>query len=184
MPRTATLFVLWTLSAWVGCGSSSNNPNDAGANVDATASGEGGTASDAGTALDAGRDAAASTDAGADAGSLSDAGADAAVSDAGSDASVPRMLNVTATDFQFSPSTLTASPGERLTVVLHNDGGSQHNIAFQLGTNDLVRINANVAPSETGSVTFTGPTKTGSYVFFCPVDDHRGLGMVGQLNVQ
>jgi plastocyanin len=160
-------FAMAVMLAGFGCGSSNNNnPSDAGPSGDAS--------------LDSGGPSAADAQA-ADAGGAADA---AAGGDASADASTARSFDVTATDYKFTPALLTVAPGAEVTVTLKNDGTHTHNILFDLGTNDQPTISSNVAAGDSGSVTFTAPAQTGSYVFFCPVDAHRDLGMVGSLKVQ
>jgi plastocyanin len=85
----------------------------------------------------------------------------------------------------FHPSTLTAPPGQEITVEYLNDTNIPHNIAFfegsdpsapRLGSTEIV-----TGPGALESVTFTTPTAPGSYYFHCDVHPTQ---MIGSLEVQ
>src|SRR5262249_29387077 len=73
-----------------------------------------------------------------------------------------RALEMAAEEYKFSPSLITASPGEELTIALKNKGKMEHGLKFDLpgGEKGLER---NIAPGDTGHVTLTAPSKAGSY---------------------
>ena len=49
---------------------------------------------------------------------------------------------------------------------------------------DEFKLDQDVEPDKTGRLTFTVPDKTGTFEFFCPVDDHRQMGMTGEIKVE
>jgi plastocyanin len=91
---------------------------------------------------------------------------------------------VSATEFQFAPSTLTVTVGQPVTWTVSNDGTLPHDLRVQVGsqTVDAAPGDANIAPGSTATFnyTFTAP---GTYEFWCPVGSHRDRGMVGTLTV-
>jgi len=93
-----------------------------------------------------------------------------------------RRVEVTARDFRFTPNRLFAEPGETLIVSLRNAGTHPHSIAFELpgGTQGLRRP---LQPGETARVSIKVPRRTGRFVYYCPVADHRARGMQGMLDV-
>ena len=97
-----------------------------------------------------------------------------------SDASGQTSLSVTAdTDNgqnYFTPTVVTGTPGETLTVQLENASSTvPHN--FSVDGSD---VNVDLAPGATDSVKVTLPA-SGSVTFFC--EYHRAAGMVGQFTV-
>lgn len=89
-----------------------------------------------------------------------------------------RPFTVTGANFSFTPNTITAKKGEKVTITFKSIGGF-HNFA-------LDELNVKTQVLGTGkeeTVTFT-PTKTGTFEFYCSVGNHRAMGMVGKLIVQ
>jgi copper-containing nitrite reductase len=76
--------------------------------------------------------------------------------------------------------TLSAKPGERITVTLINGGEGSHNISFP-----EVKANTEVVTKkgETTSVTFTVPSVHGEMEYYDSVGNHKELGMWGKLLV-
>jgi len=76
----------------------------------------------------------------------------------------------------FSPTVVTGTPGQTVTVQLENASSTvPHN--FSVDGSD---VNVDLKPSATDSVKVTLPA-SGSVTFFC--EYHRAAGMVGQLSV-
>ena len=83
-------------------------------------------------------------------------------------------IQVDAANFQFSPSTISVKPGDRVTVTLTNKDSFEHNFSIsELG------VSRDVEGKGTGSVTFTATSS--NLEFFCKY--HRATGMVGSLSV-
>ena len=93
-----------------------------------------------------------------------------------------RSLEITAEEYKFVPSLITASPGEKLTITLKNNGKMEHSLKFDLPGAEQ-GLERNIAPGQTGHLTITAPSKVGSYKFYSPVDDDRNKGLLGQLDV-
>jgi len=78
-------------------------------------------------------------------------------------------------DYYFSPTVLTASAGQTVTIELKNEGDTDHNFTI-----DSLGINEDVAPDATVNVQLTLP-QSGTVVFYC--EYHEGSGMLGKLTV-
>jgi plastocyanin len=89
------------------------------------------------------------------------------------DATGKTSVDVTATNFVFTPSTITATPGQVLKLVVHNTTSTPHNIS-QTAQN----INTDLDPGATQTVTLTMPA-SGRLVFFC--EYHQAKGMTGSI---
>ncbi len=94
-----------------------------------------------------------------------------------------RQVNIVAKDGSFDPSQITASPGEPMHLTLTNRGTLPHSITFILPSGQ-VGIEGMVQPGSAASMDLTVPNQVGQYVFYCPVDNHRAMGMEGKLVVQ
>ncbi|MGB8649773.1 MAG: cupredoxin domain-containing protein [Mycobacteriales bacterium] len=96
------------------------------------------------------------------------------VNDGGTlDATGRTTVDVSASDFAFSPSTILARPGQVLTLVVHNGSKTPHNIS---ATSE--HVSRDLAPGSTQRVTLTVPA-SGRLVFFCSF--HAASGMAGSL---
>ncbi len=83
-------------------------------------------------------------------------------------------VQVTAKDFSFTPATLTAKAGQKVTVTVRNTGSVEHNFSIT-----SLRVNLDIAKGATETVTFT-PTQAGGVQFFC--EYHKDSNnMVGTL---
>jgi uncharacterized cupredoxin-like copper-binding protein len=92
----------------------------------------------------------------------------------------PRVIEVRAREYRFMPRVIRVKPGERVKVYLRNVGREKHEWELE---EMHVEIRP-VAPGKTGEVTFTAPSKPGTYEFACHVDGHYEKGMKGVLVVQ
>ncbi len=93
-----------------------------------------------------------------------------------------RHYDIVATDGAFQAAVLTAQPGERVHITVHNQGRMNHGIVFVL-PQGYIGIRGLIAPYRHRSLTFEAPTVPGQYVFYCPVFNHGLLGMQGLLIV-
>ena len=82
-------------------------------------------------------------------------------------------------DLKFTPNTLTVKAGDKVTVNLVNNGSVAHTFVIP----DL-NVKADMPAGKTNTVTFTAPTKAGTYQIICDVPGHKEAGMVAQLIVQ
>ena len=87
--------------------------------------------------------------------------------------SAANAVTITMTDFQFTPSTVTASTSQD--IVLVNNGSALHNFSIE-GTS----ISVDVPPGQTMTLTAPGPSfLAGAHPFFCKY--HKASGMTGTL---
>lgn len=94
-----------------------------------------------------------------------------------------RVVELAATDLAFDPATITAAPGERLMLRVVNRGRSPHSLELHLPDREL-QLEEELKPEKSATLTFDAPQEPGTYVYYCPVGDHREKGMEGQLVVQ
>lgn len=85
-------------------------------------------------------------------------------------------LEVELDDFYFGPTFIKATPGQRVTLELKNEGKATHTFT----TTDLGDVDEQMAPGQSRMVTVTAP-QSGNGVFFCRF--HRGQGMQGAVFV-
>jgi plastocyanin len=97
---------------------------------------------------------------------------DVAANDHGTkDVSGESKVEVELDDDYFEPTVLEGKPGERVTLELKNEGGSEHNLTI-----DEFQIDQDVEPGDEAEVEVTFPD-SGTLTFFCKY--HRGQGMAG-----
>jgi uncharacterized cupredoxin-like copper-binding protein len=103
-------------------------------------------------------------------------------------------INLTMTDFMFSPDTFAVPAGKEITLKVTNNGAVVHDfVIFKLGESvgdkfgpeDAPNIywEVKVAPGETKSMTFTAPAEPGDYYVTCGIPGHHEAGMNGKLTV-
>ena len=90
-----------------------------------------------------------------------------------------QTISITATDFAFSPSTVTVDAPGTYTFDLTNDGGTDHAIEIE-GQGSEERSDT-VSPGESASVTID--LQSGTYEMYCPIDGHKAQGMEGAITV-
>ncbi len=120
-----------------------------------------------------------------------------AACDSGGDAST--SLDVTASDFQFSPNSWTVPAGEEITIDITNEGSVLHEwVLLQPGVNieteadlpeteeellaDFVYVEDEVEAGATKTLTFDAPA-AGTYQVICAIETHFDAGMEGTLTV-
>ncbi|MDP2625230.1 MAG: S-layer homology domain-containing protein [Candidatus Peregrinibacteria bacterium] len=84
-------------------------------------------------------------------------------------------VSMEAVNYTFAPDTITAEPGQTVTITFDVVEGS-HTFAI-----DEIELDESV--TQDGTVTFTAPSEAGDYEFYCSVGNHREAGMVGTLTV-
>jgi plastocyanin len=80
-----------------------------------------------------------------------------------------------AVDNAFKPAQLTVPAGQKVTLVLKNDGATLHNFSI-----DALGVSKDVEAGKKVTVSFT-PTSAGTLSFYCKY--HQALGMTGTLTV-
>lgn len=89
-----------------------------------------------------------------------------------------KEFSITGENFKFSQNTITVKKGDTVRVTFTSTGGFHDWM--------IDEFNARTAQVNTGdsaSVEFTAD-KAGEFEFYCSVDSHRALGMVGKLIVE
>ena len=101
-------------------------------------------------------------------------GSNQSINDGGTQNAVGKTsVEVTATNFKFSPSTIVATPGQVLKLIVHNTSSTPHNI-----TQSTQNVNTDLDPGSTKTVMLTVPA-SGELVFWC--EYHHASGMAGQI---
>jgi uncharacterized cupredoxin-like copper-binding protein len=107
---------------------------------------------------------------------------------------ISTTINVTMTDFMFTPDSFKVPAGKQITLNATNNGAVAHEfIIFKLGMNvgdkfgpeDEPNIfwKAQVLPGESKSITFTAPIDPGNYYVTCGISGHHEAGMNANLIV-
>ncbi len=85
-------------------------------------------------------------------------------------------LSVSAAEFTFTPSDLTAPADTPVTIQITNDGTIEHDLTI-----DEANVKVAVTPAEMGTAEINLPA--GVYTFYCSIPGHRAAGMEGTLTV-
>ena len=103
-------------------------------------------------------------------------------------------IDITMTDFQFTPNSFIVPAGEEITVSAVNNGAVIHNfVIMNLGTtagdswedDDIPNIywELEIQPGGDASATFTAPAEPGEYQVVCRTPGHILSGMIAKLTV-
>jgi uncharacterized cupredoxin-like copper-binding protein len=90
-------------------------------------------------------------------------------------------VDLSATDFKFTPSDPTVKSGD-VTFTVSNDGQAPHSLEIEDVNGEDAEIEEDISPGDSGTLEVN--LKPGTYEFYCPVDDHKGLGMTGEITVK
>jgi len=90
-------------------------------------------------------------------------------------------VTLTATDFKFNPSDPTVSSGD-VSFNLKNDGQVTHSLEIENVNGQDKELEGTVSPGQSGTLKLNLPA--GKYEFYCPVDNHRQMGMTGEITVK
>ena len=116
------------------------------------------------------------------------------IASCGGSAAPTTSLNVTMTDFQFTPNTFTVPAGEEITLNSSNTGAVVHNfVIMQLGKtagteftdDDLPNVywQVEIAPGGSVDTSFVAPSEPGEYEVVCRTPGHLQAGMVAKMTV-
>jgi uncharacterized cupredoxin-like copper-binding protein len=89
-------------------------------------------------------------------------------------------VDLSATDFKFTPADPTVKSGE-VTFNLKNDGQETHSLEIEDVNGSDQELEGDVSPGGDGTLKVNLPP--GKYEFYCPVDDHKEMGMEGEITV-
>jgi len=103
-------------------------------------------------------------------------------------------IDVTMTDFKYTPDSATIAAGQTITLNATNNGAVKHeyvimkhglDIGADFGPEDEDNIywEQEVEPGKSVSVTFTAPSDLGDYQIVCGIAGHFTAGMVSKLTV-
>jgi uncharacterized cupredoxin-like copper-binding protein len=94
-----------------------------------------------------------------------------------------KTINVSATEFAFTPNKFEGKVGEKLTFKVTNKGTVEHNFVILSpdGSEELTKMTTQ--PGETKSLEFT-PAQAVTYQIDCNIAGHKEAGMVGELLVK
>lgn len=106
----------------------------------------------------------------------------------------PTIIDVTLSDYKYTPNTFTVPAGKEITLNLKNEGFVSHMFGiFKLGTDVGERFSqedeeniywkVEVLPNKSVTANFTAPTEAGEYYVTCGLGGHHEAGMVGTLIV-
>lgn len=104
-------------------------------------------------------------------------------------------INVSMTDFEFSPKSFTVPAGQTITLHAQNNGAVEHTfVIMKAGTlvvdkfsdADLANVywQTKLQPGESRTETFTAPAEPGEYQVVCDTPGHFQAGMLAKLIVQ
>jgi uncharacterized cupredoxin-like copper-binding protein len=89
-------------------------------------------------------------------------------------------VSLTATDFKFNPSDPTVSSGD-VTFNEKNDGQVTHSLEIENVNGQDKELEGTVSPGQSGTLKVNLPP--GKYEFYCPVGNHKQMGMKGEITV-
>jgi uncharacterized cupredoxin-like copper-binding protein len=91
-------------------------------------------------------------------------------------------VDLTATDFKFDPSDPTVKSGN-VTFNMKNDGQVTHSLEIEDVTPGQDKeLEGDVSPGSSGKLTVD--LKPGKYEFYCPIANHKQMGMEGEITVK
>jgi uncharacterized cupredoxin-like copper-binding protein len=88
---------------------------------------------------------------------------------------------VSETDFKLDPADPTVKAGT-VTFEVSNDGETTHSLEVE-GPSGEEELDQDLAPGDQGTLD-VDLSKPGTYEWYCPVGNHRELGMEGEITVQ
>jgi plastocyanin len=90
-------------------------------------------------------------------------------------------VDLTAVDYKFDPSDPALKQGD-VTFRLTNDGQTGHSLEIEDVNGQDQELEGEVQPGDSNTLTVNLPP--GKYEFYCPVSNHKELGMEGEITVQ
>lgn len=93
----------------------------------------------------------------------------------------PKVVDISGTEYDFSPSEIQVEKGQEVTVNFTNEGDVGHDLVIP----ELDRGTSVISSGETESFSFTAPKSgTLNLDFECSVPGHAKAGMVGEVDVE
>ena len=88
-------------------------------------------------------------------------------------------VSLSEVDFKIDPSSVDVKAGE-VTFDVTNDGATTH--ALEVEGNGVEEESDDIAPGESTQLT-VDLSKAGNYEMYCPIGNHRQMGMEGEITV-
>jgi uncharacterized cupredoxin-like copper-binding protein len=88
---------------------------------------------------------------------------------------------VSETEYKLNPSDPAVKAGQ-VTFNVTNDGQVVHNLEVE-GPNGEQELGSDLSPGQSGTLS-VDLSKPGKYEFYCPVDNHKQMGMEGEITVK
>jgi plastocyanin len=89
-----------------------------------------------------------------------------------------KQITVEGSNFKFVPNTISVNKGDTVQLTFKNSGGMHDFVIDELNVHSKV-----IQSGASDTVTFTA-SQTGTFQYYCSVDGHRAMGMVGTLTVK
>jgi len=90
-----------------------------------------------------------------------------------------KEIAVDAFEYEFNPSSLTVTKGDRIKITIRNTGTVTHSFVID----EFNVSSGNIGPGESTVVEFT-VDKSGTFTYYCSIPGHRELGMEGHIIIQ
>jgi uncharacterized cupredoxin-like copper-binding protein len=91
-------------------------------------------------------------------------------------------LPVSETDFALAPADPTVKTGP-VTIEVSNDGQTEHSLEVEGLPGGEKELEPSLQPGQKGSLTVDF-TKPGTYEWYCPIGNHKEMGMKGEITVK
>jgi plastocyanin len=99
----------------------------------------------------------------------------------GSGGAAASTVNLSAIDFKFDPSDVSAKKGV-VEFKVKNDGQTTHALEVEGGGVEEVKT-SDIAPGDSASLKVDLSKASGEVEFYCPIDNHKAMGMEGKISV-
>jgi plastocyanin len=106
-------------------------------------------------------------------------GSDGGEQSGGAGDSAGETVQLVAKDFAFDPATATVDQAGSVTFRVQNEGGTAH--ALEVEGNGVEEETDPIGPGESAELTVQ--LDAGEYELYCPIGNHREMGMEGKLVV-
>jgi uncharacterized cupredoxin-like copper-binding protein len=90
-------------------------------------------------------------------------------------------LNLSETDFKLNPANPRVSKAGVVEIKVKNDGQVEHSLEVE-GPKGEKELEPSLQPGDSGTLT-VDLSKPGRYEWYCPIDDHKQMGMEGEIVV-
>lgn len=90
-------------------------------------------------------------------------------------------INVSETDFKLDPANPRVSKPGVVEIKATNDGKTTHSLEVE-GPGEEQKLKSDLQPGDSGTIK-VDLSKPGSYEWYCPIANHRQLGMKGEIVV-